>query len=171
MKGYVQLYTGNGKGKTTAALGVALRAAGDGLRVFIAQFIKSKAYSEDRALAKLTDGITIKKYGCGCFIRGKPKPADIAAAMRGLAACERAINSGRYDLVILDEAAIAAHLKLFPLAQLLEIITNRPPHVEIVLTGRYAPPALVKNADLVTEMVERKHYFHRGVRARKGIER
>ncbi len=171
MKGYLHLYTGDGKGKTTAALGLALRATGAGMRVFIAQFIKGRPYCEDRALNKHSGRITVKRYGRGCFIRGKPRTADIAAARRGLKECEAVILKGAYGLVILDEAAIAARLGLFPASELVRIADLKPPHVELVITGRSAPPELVKRADLVTEMREVKHYYRRGVKARKGIER
>ncbi|MEJ2745395.1 MAG: cob(I)yrinic acid a,c-diamide adenosyltransferase, partial [bacterium] len=166
MKGYVHLYTGDGKGKTTAALGLALRAVGSGMRVLIAQFIKGKPYCEDRALEKLGRKITIRRYGRGCFIRKKLRPTDVAAAKRGLKECEAAILSGRYGLVILDEAAIAAHLGLFPASELIRLADIKPLHVELVITGRSAHPALVKRADLVTEMKERKHYYRRGVKSR-----
>jgi cob(I)alamin adenosyltransferase len=171
MKGYVQVYTGDGKGKTTAALGLALRAAGAGMRVFIAQFVKARAYAEDRALAALRDRVTVKKYGRQCFVHGKPSEADAAAARRGLKQSEAAIRSGKYGLVILDEAAIAAHLKLFPSSELLRLAEAKPPHVELVITGRYAAPDLVRKADLVTEMRELKHYYRKGVKARTGIEK
>ena len=170
MKGYVQLYTGDGKGKTTAALGLALRAVGAGMRVFIAQFIKGRPYCEDRAIKKLGRKIIVKRYGRGCFIRGKPRPVDIAAAQRGLKECEAAVISRKYGLAILDEAAVAANLGLFPVSELLRLADLKPPHVELVITGRSAHPALVKRADLVTEMKERKHYYRRGVKARRGIE-
>jgi len=171
MKGYVHVYTGDGKGKTTAAYGLALRAAGAGLRVFIARFIKGKPYSEDPALEKFKKRITVRRYGRGCFVRGAPKAADVAAVMRGIAECAAVIESGRYDLVILDEAAVAAHLKLCRAADLLKLIDVRPANVELVFTGRRAPGALLRRADLVTEMREKKHYYRRGVKARKGIEK
>jgi cob(I)alamin adenosyltransferase len=171
MKGYVHLYTGDGKGKTTAATGLALRAAGAGMRVLIVRFIKGKPYCEDRAIEQLGRKIVIKRYGRGCFIRGKPRPVDVAAARRGLKECEAAIASGKYGLVILDEAAIAAHLGLFPVSELIRLADLKPPRLELVITGRSAHPALVKRADLVTEMRERKHYYRRGVKARRGIEK
>jgi cob(I)alamin adenosyltransferase len=170
MKGYIQLYTGDGKGKTTAALGLALRAAGAGMRVFIACFMKGRTYSEDRALARLRPAVTVRKFGRGCFVRGKPSPADFAAARRGLEESEKAIVSGNFGLVVLDEAAIAAHLGLFPASELLRLAGLKPRHVELVITGRGAHPSLKRRADLVTEMREVKHYFGKGVKARKGIE-
>ena len=170
MKGYIHLYTGNGKGKTTAALGLALRAAGAGMRVFIACFMKGRAYSDDRAPARLGPAVTVKKFGLRCFVRGTPSPADIAAARRGLKAAEKAIVSAKYGLVILDEAAVAAHVGLFPVTELLRLADLKPRHIELVITGRSAHPTLRKRADLVTEMKEVKHYYRKGVKARKGIE-
>jgi cob(I)alamin adenosyltransferase len=170
MKGYIQLYTGDGKGKTTAAMGLALRAAGAGMRVFIACFMKGRAYSEDRALARLGSSVTVKKFGLRCFVKGAPSPDDAAAARRGLKAAERAIVSGKYGLVILDEAAVASHVGLFPVAELLRLADLKPPCVELVITGRSAHLSLRKRANLVTEMKDVKHYYRKGVKARKGIE-
>ncbi len=170
MKGCIHLYTGDGKGKTTAALGLALRAAGAGIRVYTAQFLKGKRYSEDKALAHLRPAVTVKKFGRGCFIRRTPSPSDIAAAARGLAASEKAILRGDYGLVILDEAALAAQIGLFPVSALLRLADLKPPAIELVITGRGAHPSLKKRADLVTEMREVKHYYRAGVKARKGIE-
>lgn len=170
MNGFVQVYTGDGKGKTTAALGLALRAAGAGLKVFIAQFVKGLPYSEHHALEKLSDSITIEQFGRGCFIEGPPAEPDVAAARQGLEQTRRIINSGEYDVVILDEANIAAHFGLFSVQDLLELIEAKPDRVELVITGRRAHPDLVKRADLVTEMLDIKHYYHTGVQARKGIE-
>ena len=170
MDGFVQVYTGDGKGKTTAALGLALRAAGAGLKVFIAQFVKGRPYSEHQALEKLSDSITVKQFGRGCFIHDRPGEADITAARQGLEEVRRIVASGEYHVVILDEANIAVHFGLFSVQDLLELIEARPGQVELVITGRRAHPALVKRADLVTEMLDIKHYYHAGVQARKGIE-
>ena len=171
MKGYVHLYTGNGKGKTTAALGLALRAAGAGLRVLIIQFVKGRSYSEHKALEKLADSITVRKCGRSCFIRGKPGPADVRAARRGLEEARSAVSAGEYDIVILDEATVATHLNLFPTSDLVRLIDEKQSRVELVITGRYADPALLEKADLVTEMREVKHYYRSGVSARKGVEK
>ncbi len=171
MKGYVHVYTGDGKGKTTAALGLAIRAAGAGLKVFFAQFLKSGDYSEHKALRRFSDIIEVRQYGRGCFIRGKPADEDIEAAKKGLSEVREIVSSGRYDVVILDEANIAVFYGLIEVDQLLEIIKNRPSHVEIVITGRNADPKLIEEADLVTEMKEIKHYYKKGVLARIGIER
>jgi cob(I)alamin adenosyltransferase len=169
-RGYVQIYTGDGKGKTTAAFGLALRAAGTGLRVFIAQFAKSIRYSEVEALERFDDQITIKQYGRRCFIQGKPEQADIDAARKGYEESREALISGEYDLVILDEANIAVHFSLFSEQDLLDLIDAKPEKVELVITGRRAPKSLIERADLVTEMKEIKHYYTDGVEGRKGIE-
>lgn len=170
MKGYVQVYTGNGKGKTTAALGLALRAAGAGMKIYIAQFIKSHEYSEIKALKRFSDQITLQQFGRGCFIRGNPCQADIDVARQALSAVRDALKSGKYDLVIADEANVAFGCRLVSEDDLLSLMDNRPAHVELVLTGRGAPPAVLERADLVTEMKPIKHYYKRGVEARKGIE-
>ena len=170
MKGYVQVYTGSGKGKTTASLGLALRAAGAGLKVFIAQFVKGMDYSELHVIGKLSQWITLKQYGRDCFIVRKPKQADIDSAREGLAAVKAAMASGDYDLIILDEANIATYYELFSVDELLELIASRPEKVELVITGRKADPRIIEAADLVTEMREVKHYYEKGVEARKGIE-
>lgn len=170
MNGRIHLYTGNGKGKTTAALGLALRAAGAGARVFIVCFLKGRRYSEDTSLARLRPSVTVKKFGRGCFIGRAPSSEDLAAAREGLKAAERVLTSGRYGLVILDEAAVAAHLGLFPASELLRLADLKPRRVELVITGRGAHRSLKKRADLVTEMREVKHYYRKGVKARKGIE-
>ncbi len=169
-RGYVQVYTGKGKGKTTAALGLTLRAVGAGLKVFFAQFIKGKFSSEFSAIERYADQITVKQYGRSCFIRGKPVEADIAAAGEGLQDIRKVLQSDRYDLVVLDEACLAVHLGLFSADDLLGVIDAAGDRVEIVITGRNAPRRILDRADLVTEMTEIKHYHHQGVRARKGIE-
>jgi len=169
-RGYVQVYTGDGKGKTTAALGLALRAAGAGLNVYIAQFVKGRPYSELEALERLGDRITIRQFGRRCFITGPPTAEDITAAREGLEAARKAIESGRYDVVILDEANIAVHFGLFSAAELLDVVRARPGHVELVITGRRVHPDVLACADLVTEMREIKHYYREGAAARRGIE-
>ncbi|MBN2480656.1 MAG: cob(I)yrinic acid a,c-diamide adenosyltransferase [Bacteroidales bacterium] len=170
MKGYIHIYTGNGKGKTTAAFGMALRAAGAGKRVFIAQFVKGRTYSEIKALKRFLPAILIKQYGRDCFIYNEPDVKDIDAARAGLSEVIKMINSGDFDMVILDEACIAIYYNLFSTDELLNAIQQRPEDMEIIITGRYAPPELIGIADLVTEMKEVKHYYSRGVKGRKGIE-
>ena len=169
--GYVQVYAGDGKGKTTAALGLALRAVGAGARGFIAQFLKGRKTSEVAAWERLSDVITIRQYGRGSFIRSEPEPEDIEAAREGLAEVKQVIVAGDYSLVILDEASIAAHLGLFSVEDLLAVIELRPEHVELVITGRRADQRIIEAADLVTEMREVKHYFTEGVAARRGIDK
>lgn len=170
MIGFVHVYTGNGKGKTTAAFGLALRAYGAGLNVFIGQFIKGKAYNELLAAGRFLKKITIKQYGIGCFIITAPTPEDKEAAKKGLEEMKKIIMEGNFDLIIMDEITIALYYKLVEIEELLDIIDNKPEHVELVLTGRYAPPSLIEKADLVTEMKEVKHYYQKGIEARKGIE-
>jgi len=170
MKGYIQIYTGNGKGKTTAAFGLALRAFGAGKKVFIAQFVKGQVYSEIKALRQFLPGITVKQYGLDCFIVKSPSQEDIDIARKGFEEVSKIITSGNDDVVILDEANIALYYNLFTLDELLDLLKNKLGHVEIIITGRYAPDELIKIADLVTEMKEVKHYYSKGVLARKGIE-
>ena len=171
MQGFVQIYTGDGKGKTTAALGLALRAAGAGLRVYFGQFIKNGDYSELTGLARFADCITVAQFGLGRFVGREPAPADREAAQRGLQEIRRALVSGAYDLVIGDEANVAASRGLIEEADLLALIDLRPPQVELVLTGRGAPAVVLARADLVTEMRAVRHYYDRGVGARVGIEK
>ena len=169
--GYVHVYTGNGKGKTTAALGLALRATGAGLHVWIGQFVKGMEYSEIKALRRFGDMITVRQFGRGCFIRRQPDRADIEAGQCGFNETKTVITSGEYDVVILDEINIATHFHLLEVDDLCALIDARPPHVELILTGRCADKKVLEKADLVTEMHEVKHYFNKGVFARCGIER
>mmetsp|Transcript_19812 Transcript_19812/g.9222 ORF Transcript_19812/g.9222 Transcript_19812/m.9222 type:complete len:172 (-) Transcript_19812:479-994(-) len=171
MKGYIQVYTGNGKGKTTAALGLSLRAAGARLNVFIAQFIKSGDYNEIKALKRFDDFIDIKQYGLGCFIKGEPSAKDIAASNQGLKEIKKLITSDKYDIIIMDEANVAITCGLFTTDDLMEIIDIKPDNVELIITGRGASKKLIEKADLVTEMKEVKHYYQKGIYARTGIEK
>jgi len=170
MKGYVHVYTGNGKGKTTAAIGLAIRAAGAGMRVYIAQFVKGMHYSELDALDRFADRITLKQYGRDCFIEKEPEEEDIHAARQGLEEVKGILASGDYQMVILDEANIATRYNLFSPDELIEVVRSKPEAVELVITGRNADPKVVALADLVTEMKEIKHYYNKGVEARAGIE-
>lgn len=171
MKGYTHVYTGNGKGKTTAAIGLTLRAVGAGKKVFFAQFVKGKVYSEIRALEKYIPTVTVKQYGLGCFIYNDPTQADIEAARKGFTELSHIILSEEYDIVVLDEANIAIFYNLFSVQELIDILKQKPENVEIVITGRYAAKELIDFADLVTEMKEIKHYYTSGVKSRLGIER
>ncbi len=170
MRGYVQVYTGDGKGKTTAAIGLSIRAAGAGLRVFIAQFGKLGEYSEVKALKRFSDRITLEQFGLGRFIIGKPLPEDIQAAKKGLERVKTVMSSGEYDMVILEEANVAVKCELFSEQDLIEIIDAKPGSIELVITGRSATAGVIDKADLVTEMRAVKHYFEQGIKARRGIE-
>ena len=171
MKGYVQIYTGDGKGKTTAAMGLALRAAGAGLKVFIAQFIKNGKYSEIKALERFFDLITIKQYGLGRFIRNTPSDKDRAMAQKGIQEIEAIMTKSHIAVMILDEINVAVKLGLISVDKMLHLLDLRPDHMELILTGRDADPALLEKADLITEMTCVRHYFSKGVPAREGIEK
>ncbi len=169
-RGRLHVYTGGGKGKTTAALGLVLRAVGAGWRVCFLQFTKGRLCSEHAALAALGDRVCARRYGSPCFVMGPPTAADVEAARAGLAEARRCLAAGACDLLVLDEACVAVKLGLFGARELLEVLAARPPHVEVVLTGRDADPLLLEAADLVTEMRAVKHYHDRGDPARRGIE-
>lgn len=170
--GMVQVYMGKGKGKTTAALGLALRAIGHGLKVYMIQFMKGDPkYGELRA-AKNLPNFVVRQYGRSDFVdRKEPSEVDMRLAQEGLAHAREVIASGEYDLVILDEINVALDFKLVDLQDVLALIENRPRETELVLTGRYAPQQVLQAADLVTEMREVKHYFRSGRKSRDGIER
>jgi cob(I)alamin adenosyltransferase len=170
-RGYIQVYTGNGKGKTTAAIGLAIRAAGAGLKVFIAQFIKMGEYSEIKALRRFSDLITVEQFGLGRFTDGKPLPEDIEAAQKGLKRVKSIMATEEYKVIILEEANVAAKYGLITEQDLLKLIESKPDETELVITGRGASPRVIENADLVTEMKPVKHYFQKGVAARVGIEK
>lgn len=171
MKGYIQVYTGNGKGKTTAAIGLSIRAAGAGKRVLFIQFVKGEVYSEIKALKRYDDLIEIHQYGQGCFIEKQITDEDRKLAMTGLNEVKRLLKKNNYEVVVLDEANIALYFGLFTIDELMSVIDCRPKGCEVIITGRYAPKELIELADLVTEMKEIKHYFTKGVCARKGIEK
>ena len=170
-KGYIQVYTGDGKGKTTAALGLALRAAGHGMRTYIGQFLKGRPYGELEAL-RGHPLITIEQYGDpNCWVRRDHAPPEqVARARQGLERAREAMLSGQYDIVVLDEVNVALWFGLLTVEEVLAFLDQRPDGVEVVLTGRRAPQELIDRADLVTEMREVKHYYQAGVPARAGIE-
>ncbi len=168
-KGCVHIYTGNGKGKSTAALGLSIRALGAGQKVFFAQFVKGKHYSEISALRNLTN-ITIKQFGLSCFIKKNPTLEDQLIAKKGLREVLLIIKGGMYDLVVMDEVFIALYYNLFDVKEVINIIKYKPANIELILTGRKAPNELIEMADVVTEMIEVKHYYNKGIEARKGIE-
>lgn len=168
-KGYVHIYTGNGKGKTTAALGLSLRAITAGKKVFFGQFIKGMDYSELKA-PELLPGFEMEQFGRGCFIRKEPVKEDFEAARKGFEKLKGILTSGEYDVVVLDEVFIALYYHLLEEDEVIEAVKGRATEVEVIMTGRYAPERFVEFADLVTEMKEIKHYYQQGVMARKGIE-
>ncbi|MBS7620783.1 cob(I)yrinic acid a,c-diamide adenosyltransferase [Candidatus Bathyarchaeota archaeon] len=170
-RGLVQVYTGNGKGKTSAAFGLALRAVGRGLKVYIIQFIKGGFDYGELYVVNRLPNLTLKAFGKGKFVTQQPpSKEDVKLAEEAFKLAEEIIKSGEYDLVILDEINVALNLKLISLEKVLELIKSKPKHVELVLTGRYAPKEIIDVADLVTEMREVKHPFKRGCQAREGIE-
>ncbi|RBP40284.1 cob(I)yrinic acid a,c-diamide adenosyltransferase [Garciella nitratireducens] len=169
-KGYVHVYTGNGKGKTTAALGLSLRAICAGKKVFFGQFVKGMDYSELKAVEYLPH-FTIQQFGRDCFIFHDPTEKDIEIAKDALKKMGEILAKGEYDLVVMDEVNIALYYHLFSVEDVLKIIDGRAEHVEVVCTGRNAPQELIDRADLVTEMKEIKHYYTQGVQAREGIEK
>ncbi len=171
-KGLIQVYTGDGKGKTTAALGQALRAVGHGLKVLVIQFMKGNIqYGELESAKRLSPHLTIRQMGRETFVsKTNPDPVDIEWAKKGFALAKEAIQSGGYDIVVLDEINVAVDYELIPLSDLLQLLESKPETVEIILTGRNVKPEIIEKADLVTEMVEKKHYYQKGVKSREGIE-
>ena len=190
-QGYIQVYTGNGKGKTTAAIGLAIRALGAGHRILFQQYMKGLAYSEHNILPTLSENLTLQTLGKPFFIaeegmltdeqkkafegvvifpKGKPPAEYIALVKEGLDDAYQAATSGNYHLIILDEINCALRFGLADWQDVKRILDDRAPHTEIVLTGRGAPDALLQRADLITEMKEIKHYYTQGVQARWGIE-
>ncbi|MCM8781137.1 MAG: cob(I)yrinic acid a,c-diamide adenosyltransferase [Candidatus Omnitrophica bacterium] len=165
----IQVYTGNGKGKTTAALGLALRAAGAGFRVFIGQFCKGRTYSELKSLRKIGN-IKVEQFGRRCFIKKNPDATDKELARQGFERIKMIIKEGFYNIVILDEINIALRYKLLDLDEVLELIKNTPKQVELVFTGRFAPKRIIDVADLVSWIRDVKHYYKKGIKARRGIE-
>ncbi len=168
--GLVQIYTGNGKGKTTAALGLSLRAAGRGLNVLFLQFMKPASGFGEQIMCQQIPGITMVSMGLDHFVGKEPTEGDIEAAHEALSKAEDMMASGKYDVVVLDEALNAVRYKLIASSELLEALKRRPEHIEVVLTGRGLPDDLAEYADLITEMKLVKHPFDRGINARKGIE-
>ena len=169
-KGFLHLYTGNGKGKTTAALGLTLRAAGAGRKVLFTQFLKTATFSEHAALERFSDLVTVRCFGTGDFIRGEVQPHHRSAAMEGYTALLSLLDRKNYSVIVGDEIITALHLGLLTGEQILALVSRKPEGSEMIFTGRDAPAYLVEIADLVTEMVEVKHYYAAGIPARKGIE-
>ena len=170
MKGYTHIYTGNGKGKTTAAIGLAIRAAGAGLKVFLAPFVKGGKYSELKTLEMLSEQITVEQFGLPHFIKGKPSMPDMDAARIGFQKLKASMVSGRFDMIIVDEGNVAVSYGLLSKKDILDLIAMKPENLELVITGRGALPEIIEKADIVTEMKAIKHYYDKGVNARIGIE-
>jgi cob(I)alamin adenosyltransferase len=170
-RGLVIVLTGDGKGKTTGALGQALRALGHGLKVLIIQFMKGKKYGEVLAAEQYLPNLTIVRSGLDSFVmKNNPAPVDIELARQGLNLAKKALSSGEYSMVILDEINVALDFKLIPLDDVLDMIRSRHSSVDVVLTGRYAPPEIIEIADTVSEVKEIKHHYSKGVKERAGIE-
>ena len=169
--GLVQVFTGNGKGKTSAALGAALRALGHGLKVYIVFFMKGEyPYGERNILSQLPDVDIAGFGGAGLVDPANIKPEEIQQAKQALSAAREAMLSGKYDLLVLDEVNVAIAFKLIELDEVVRLIGEKPQNVELILTGRYAHAKIIELADLVTEMVKLKHPHDKGAPARKGIE-
>jgi cob(I)alamin adenosyltransferase len=171
-KGYIQIYTGNGKGKTTAAFGQALRAAGSGLKTFIVQFMKNSPYGAIQIFEQIPNWVTFEHYGNDSFVFSNIAAGekDIYMAQQAFHRARKAMSSGKFDIVIMDEVCVAIFFELLKTQDLLSLLEEKPGSVELILTGRYCPLELIERADLVTEMQEIKHYYQKGVVARKGIE-
>jgi cob(I)alamin adenosyltransferase len=170
-KGLVIVITGNGKGKTTAAFGQALRAIGQGYTVFVLQFMKGRKYGEFIAAKKYLPHLTIRMSGLDSFVmRNNPAAIDIELAQKGLDTAKKAIKSGKYDMVILDEINVALDFKLIALTEVIELINNKPSNLDLILTGRYAPLEIIELADTVSEVQEVKHHYKAGIKDRAGIE-
>ena len=170
-KGLLQVFTGNGKGKTSAALGLAFRALGRGLKVLMVQFMKAPESSGEHFSAQaFEDKLTIRPLGrTGFIVKRGCDPLDSMLARRALYEAKNEIESGEYDVVILDEIFVALHMNLLELEEVIDFIDNHP-NIELVMTGRNAPPEILERADLVTEFHAAKHYLDRGVKARLGFE-
>ncbi len=169
-KGYIQVYTGNGKGKTTAALGIALRCLCAGNKVFFGQFMKGQDYSELKACEFFKGQLTMEQFGDVSFVCGKPSEKDKEQARQGLSRLEAVLCSGKYDMVVFDEINTSLYFKLVEVQDVLALLDMKPEGTEVILTGRYAPQEIMDRADLVTEMKEIKHYYNAGVPSRVGIE-
>lgn len=171
-KGYIHIYTGNGKGKTTAALGQALRAAGSGMKTLIIHFMKDFPYSELKSLELLNDYIKVEQFGNDKFVIKKTPPDenDKSPIYEALERVKKAFAEKKYNIIILDEICVAVYFQLLTVEDILPIIDSKPDGVELILTGRYCPQVLIDRADLVTEMKEIKHYYQKGIYSREGIE-
>jgi cob(I)alamin adenosyltransferase len=169
-KGYIHVYTGPGKGKTTAALGLGLRAAGAGFKVHMLQFMKGRRYSELDSIEKLSN-FTFSQHGRDEFVnKDNPEKIDINMAQEGFSHAKELIKNGKYDMIILDEINVAVDFNLVDINDVIKLIEKKPENLELILTGRNAHPEIVKIADYVTEMLEINHPYQQGVEARKGVD-
>jgi cob(I)alamin adenosyltransferase len=169
-EGLIHVYTGDGKGKTTAAIGLGVRAIGEGLKVYMIQFMKGRHYSELDALEHVSN-FTVVQFGRDEFVsKKKPELIDIDLARKGLVHAREIIKKGGYDVVILDEINVAVDFKLISVHDVVKLLEEKPEKMELVLTGRYASPEIIKRADLVSEILEIKHPYQKGVKSRKGID-
>ena len=169
-KGFIHVYTGHGKGKTTAALGLGLRAVGAGFKVHMVQFMKGRRYSEIDGIEQLSN-FTVSQHGRDEFVnKEKPEPIDINMAQEGFDFAKKIIKDNKFDMIILDELNVAVDFKLIDLKDVLNLIEDKPEPLELILTGRYAHSDIIKKADLVTEMLEIKHPYQKGILSRKGID-
>jgi cob(I)alamin adenosyltransferase len=169
-KGFIHVYTGNGKGKTTAAIGLGIRAAGSGLKVLMIQFMKGRRYSELDALEQVKD-FTVVQFGRDEFVSKKnPEKIDIDLAQKGVSYAREVLQKNLFDVVILDEINVAVDFQLIALDEVLNLLKLKPKTMELILTGRYAPPELIKHADVVSEVLEIKHPYQKGIQSRKGID-
>jgi cob(I)alamin adenosyltransferase len=169
-KGYIHVYTGNGKGKTTSAIGLGIRATGAGLKAHMLQFMKGRKYNELVTLDK-TQGFTYSQHGRDEFVnKDNPEQVDIELAQEGFKHAKELIKSNKYNMIILDEINVAIDFNLISLEDFIKFIEEKPEELELVLTGRYAHPEIQKIADYVTEMLEIKHPYQQGIEARKGID-
>ena len=170
-KGLVIVITGDGKGKTTSAFGQALRAVGQGYNVLIVQFMKGRKYGEFKAAKEYLPNLTVKLVGLDSFVmRDNPAPIDVEMAQKGFAFVKKAIKSGKYNMVIMDELNVAMDFKLVDTKEVIEMIENRPPGVDLIMTGRNAPAEIINIADTVSEVKEIKHHYAAGIKDRAGIE-
>ena len=166
-RGLILVNTGNGKGKTTASLGVVLRAVGQGLKVLILQFIKSgHGYGELEGLKKLGDAVTIKSMGKGFIYYNRDK----AAAQEAWKTLVEEVNSDKWDLIVMDEINNAINYELIDVNSVVDMLKQKPERLHVILTGRYAKPEIIDIADTVTEMNVVKHAYEKGIKAAKGIE-
>ena len=170
-KGLVMVLTGNGKGKTTSALGQAIRAIGHGFKVSMIQFMKGRKYGEIIAAEQYLPDFKVENYGLDSFVmKDNPAPVDIELAQKGLERARELIMSEGYDMIILDEINVALDFKLISLEETLELIKNKPPKLNLILTGRNAHPEIIEFADMVSEVQEIKHHYTSGIKDRAGIE-